>query len=74
MIAVIKTTNPVTINFAQSVLKDADIHCAVFDANVSIMEGSIGLFPRRVMVIEEDIEDAKEALAAAGLEDELCKP
>ncbi len=54
MIAVLKTVNPATLNFAQAVLKDADIPFFVMDQNVSIIEGSIGIIPRRLMVIDED--------------------
>lgn len=71
MIAVLKTVNPATLNFAQAVLKEADIPFFVMDQNVSIIEGSIGIIPRRLMVVDEDAEDAREALHAAGLGDEV---
>jgi len=67
VIAVLKTVNPATLNFAQAVLKEADIPFFIMDQNVSIIEGSIGIIPRRLMVVDEDAEDAREALHAAGL-------
>ena len=71
MIALIKTVNPATINFAQAILKDADIPCFLFDQHQSLIEGSIGIIPRRIMVLAEDEADARDALIAAGLGDEL---
>lgn len=74
MIAVLKTVNPATLNFAQAVLKEADIPFFVMDQNVSIIEGSIGIIPRRLMVVDEDAGDARAALQAAGLGDEVYRP
>ena len=74
MIAVIKTNNPVTISFARSVLDDADIGWYIADTHASIIEGSIGAIPQRVMVLEDEAEDARKALSKAGLEEELCQP
>ena len=74
MIAILKTVNPATLNFAQAVLKEADIPFFVMDQNVSIIEGSIGIIPRRLMVVDEDAEDARAALQAAGLGDDLYAP
>ena len=71
MIAILKTVNPATLNFAQAVLKEAGIPFFIMDQNVSIIEGSIGVIPRRVMVVDEDAEDAREAMVDAGLGDEL---
>lgn len=71
MIAILKTVNPATLNFAQAVLKEADIPFFVLDQHVSIIDGSIGAIPRRLMVIDEDAADAREALDAAGLGDEV---
>lgn len=71
MIAIIKTNNPVTLSFAQAVLRDGDIEFFVADTHVSILEGSIGAIPRRLMVLEDDEGDAREVLARAGLEKEL---
>jgi len=45
VIAILKTVNPATLNFAQAVLKEADIPFFVMDQNVSIVEGSIGIMP-----------------------------
>jgi len=71
MIAILKTVNPVTLNFAQAVLKEAEIEHFVMDQHVSILDGSIGAIPRRLMVIDEDHASAIRALKLAGLEAEI---
>lgn len=74
MIAILKTVNPATLNFAQAVLKEADIPFFLMDQNVSIIDGSIGIIPRRLMVVEEDAEDARQAFIDAGIADEIHQP
>ena len=71
MKTLIATNNIVTISFAQAVLKDSGIEPLVMDSAMSAMEGSIGIIPRRLMVVDEDEAPARRALIAAGLEDEL---
>ena len=71
MICIIRTNNPVTLSFAQAVLKEAQIECFVMDQYMSLMEGSVGAIPRRLMVIDPDEFAARRALSLAGLEDEL---
>jgi hypothetical protein len=71
MKTILKTVNPATLSFAQAVLKDADIMCFVLDQYMSAMEGSIGVIPRRLNVIDEDADDARQALIDAGLGDEV---
>ncbi len=73
MIAIIKTNNPVTLSYAQSVLNDHDIGWFVADTHASVIEGSIGAIPRRLMVIEDEAHAAREVLSAAGLEGELWR-
>ena len=72
MLLLLQTTDLVLLSFVQSVLRDHDIEAVVFDANMSMMEGSIGVFPRRVMVMAEDVTRARHVLWAAGLADELA--
>lgn len=71
MKTILKTTNPATLSFAQAVLKDADIPFFVLDQHMSMMEGSIGAIPRRLNVIDEDADDARQALKDAGLGESL---
>jgi len=66
MKAVLKTNNPVLLNYAQSLLKDAGIACVTFDENASVMDGSLGILPRRLMVPDEDLGRA-QALLRDGL-------
>jgi hypothetical protein len=54
MRAVLKTNNPVDLSYAQALLINANIACVVFDTEASVMDGSIGLLPRRLMVADED--------------------
>ncbi len=67
MKTILKTVNPATLSFAEAVLKDAEIPCFVLDQHMSAMEGSIGAIPRRLNVIDEDADDARQALSDAGL-------
>ncbi len=64
---VLKSTNLVTISYARHLLDEHDIKYFLFDAEVSAIEGSIGAFPRRLMVIREDLHIAKRILSEAEL-------
>jgi Putative prokaryotic signal transducing protein len=59
---VLKTNNPVQLNFAEVILKDAGIAAEVFDAQMSVMEGSVGVLPRRLMVADADFDEARRLL------------
>lgn len=63
---VLKTNNPVLLSFAQSLLNEAEIDCVVFDENASVMDGSLGILPRRLMVTDDDFERG-EAVLREGL-------
>jgi hypothetical protein len=62
---VLKSNNPVELNFAEVVLKDAGIDCVVLDTHMSIMDGSMVIIPRRLMVPDEDEPRARAILAEA---------
>ena len=62
---VLKTNDPVLLDFAQVVLSNAGIPAVVFDAHMSVMDGSLGILPRRLMVADEDFEQARRVLREA---------
>ena len=61
----LRTNNFVYLSFAQAVLKDAGIDVLVFDSHMSVMEGSLGVLPRRLMVADDDLAHAKKLLTEA---------
>ncbi|MEO1198912.1 MAG: DUF2007 domain-containing protein [Pseudomonadota bacterium] len=63
-----RTNDPVLISFVEALMSDAGILIVVLDQNMSILEGSIGVLPRRVMVDEDDERQARRILRDAGLE------
>lgn len=63
----IRTNDAVTISFAESLLRDAGIEFFVADQNMSIMEGSLGVLPRRILVKPQDEDAARRLLADAGI-------
>jgi hypothetical protein len=70
-----RTVNPVDLSFAQDLLNQHGIENFVFDENMSVLEGSIGAFiSRRLMVIDEDHERAKDLLKGEGIEPYDGKP
>ncbi len=67
----IRTNDAVLLSFAESLMKDAGIHCMIADQGMSILEGSLGLLPRRFLVEDDRSEQARRVLIDAGLADEL---
>jgi hypothetical protein len=67
----IRTNDAVIISFVESLLRDAGIGCFVADQNMSVLDGSIGILPRRVMVVDEDVDAARRLLADAGIANEM---
>jgi hypothetical protein len=65
MRAVLKTTDPVALNYAANVLSQEGIESVVFDAHASVMDGSMGFMPRRLMVLDEDFDRAHKLLLEA---------
>jgi hypothetical protein len=61
----------VLVSAIGALLDGANIHHLVLDQNMSIIEGSLGILPRRILVHDEDIGAARQILADAGLSHEL---
>jgi hypothetical protein len=62
---ILRTTDPVLLSFAESILTAEGIASAVFDTHASIADGSIGAIPRRLMVADEDEARARSIITAA---------
>jgi len=61
-----RTTDMANMAFAKALLQGEDIDCFEMDVNMSVLEGSIGIFPRRLLVREEDYDAARRALLDNG--------
>jgi len=65
MRAVLKTIDPVVLNYAANVLEQEGIESVIFDTDASVMDGSMGFLPRRLMVLDEDFDRAQKLLRQA---------
>ncbi len=65
MRAVLKSTNPVVLNYAANVLEQEGIESVIFDTHASVMDGSMGFMPRRLMVLDDDFNRARTLLLQA---------
>ncbi|MCM8736503.1 hypothetical protein TSH7_17230 [Azospirillum sp. TSH7] len=66
MTELLRTTDPVRLSWLVALLADAGIEAIVLDSYTSILEGSIGAIPRRLMVGTEDAAQAVRILREAG--------
>jgi hypothetical protein len=67
----VRTNDPVLVSAIGALLDGAGIMHVIADMNISVLEGSIGAFPRRVLVPDDRIEEARGVLRDAGLGHEL---
>jgi hypothetical protein len=61
----LRTNDPIRLSWLQALLRDQGIESCVLDHHTSIVEGSIGAIPRRLMVADEDHRRARALLDAA---------
>jgi hypothetical protein len=73
MIELLRTNDPVLMSYADALLKEAGIDHAIVDQNMSVIEGSLGILPRRMLVARDRLENARRVMIEAGLERELSK-
>ena len=63
------STNDITkFVYAETILNSNDIVSFALDVNISVLEGSIGILPRRLMVLAKDYDLAFELLTDFGLD------
>ena len=67
----IRTNDAVLISAVQALLDGAGIKYVLLDQNMSVLEGSLGVLPRRVLVADEHLANARRILEDAGLGHEL---
>jgi hypothetical protein len=67
MTELLRTNDAVLISAVEALLKGAGIACMVADRHMSVLEGSIGVLPRRVLVMDDEIARARRLMQDAGL-------
>ncbi len=66
MKVLLRTNDAVRLSWLQALLRDSGIESLVLDQHTSMVEGSIGAIPQRLMVAERDLARARALLAASG--------
>lgn len=64
----LRSTNPTTIAFAEALLRGEGIATFQMDVHMSVLEGSIGILPRRLMVRDADHFMARSILTENGVD------
>jgi hypothetical protein len=68
---IVRTNNAVVISAVGALLDAANIPHVVLDQNMSVLEGSLGILPQRLLVAEDRADAARRLLQEAGLGHEL---
>ena len=69
----VRTNDAVLISAIEALLNGAHIHHMVVDQNISVLEGSIGIFPRRILVGDDEVDTARTLLENAGFAREISR-
>lgn len=64
----LRTNDPTTIAFAAALLEGEGIAAFQMDVHMSVLEGSTGILPRRMMVLDQDLFLARAILRDNGIE------
>ncbi len=64
----LRTNDMVKLSWLEALLADAGIDTLVLDHHTSVLEGSIGILPRRLVVGDRDYQRARRVMLEAGEE------
>jgi hypothetical protein len=67
----VRTNDAVLVTAIEALLNGAEIPHMVLDQNMSVLEGSLGILPRRILVADEYEQNARRLMEDAGLGHEL---
>ena len=67
----LRSNDMVLVSYIVDLLRQEGLAAAVFDVHMSVLEGSVGVLPRRIMVSEDEEMHARRLLAEAGLREHL---
>jgi hypothetical protein len=70
MVEILRSNDPVLISFVTALFSDSNIEAFVLDTHTSVLEGSIGAIPRRIMVVDDDANQALRLLREAKIVDD----
>lgn len=70
----LRTNDMVLISFVEALLTEARIGHLVADQNMSVLEGSLGVLPRRVLVERDRWSEARQMLEEAGVDAQFSEP
>lgn len=62
----LRTNDLVRLSYLEALLRAESIGVLVLDGHMSVLEGSAGAIPRRLMVADDDHAAARSLLEAAG--------
>jgi hypothetical protein len=63
----LRSNDAVLLSYVSSLLEGDAIGFMVADANMSVLEGSLGVLPRRILVESDKIRRARKILTEAGM-------
>jgi len=69
----IRSNDVVLVSYVIDLLSQEGLQAVVFDGHMSVVEGSIGAFPRRIMIDQDEEIRARRLLREAGLEKHLTQ-
>lgn len=64
----LRSNDPTIIAFATSILQGEGIDWFEMDVHMSVLEGSVGILPRRLMVRDQDLFMARAAMTDNNIE------
>lgn len=67
----VRTNDLVLLSAVGALLDGAGIQHVVLDQNMSVMDGSLGILARRILVVDDDVSEARKLMHEAGLGHEL---
>lgn len=63
---VARSNDPVRLSFLTALLADAGVTAIPLDTHASIIQGSLGVLPQRLMVVDDEFDTAIAVLREAG--------